>query len=126
MLNTKAAPTGHSPRNVVILLHGLGDTHEPFTNLARQLNLPHTVGISLRAPTQLPLLENGYHWGEDIVFDPSSPNLDPDVGLSASTRMLTNKVIQQMLIETCGYRARDIVLLGLGQGGMVALNTAGH
>lgn len=38
--------------NLLILLHGLGDTHLPFTNLGRQLKLPQTAVLALRAPEQ--------------------------------------------------------------------------
>ena len=36
--------------NLLILLHGLGDTHVPFANLGKQLKLPQTATLSLRAP----------------------------------------------------------------------------
>lgn len=35
------------PVNVLILLHGLGDTNASFTNLGKQLALPETTCISL-------------------------------------------------------------------------------
>ena len=36
--------------NLLILLHGLGDTHVPFANLGKQLKLPQTASLALRAP----------------------------------------------------------------------------
>lgn len=36
--------------NLLILLHGLGDTHVPFANLGRQLKLPQVATLALRAP----------------------------------------------------------------------------
>lgn len=56
-------------QNILILLHGLGahfsiskangylkirpgDTHQPFAALARQLKLPQTATLALRAPMQ--------------------------------------------------------------------------
>ena len=36
--------------NLLILLHGLGDTHAPFTNLGKQLKLPQTATLAIRAP----------------------------------------------------------------------------
>jgi len=39
--------------NLLILLHGLGDTHVPFANLGKQLKLPQTATLALRAPEKL-------------------------------------------------------------------------
>ena len=36
--------------NLLILLHGLGDTQVPFANLGKQLKLPQTATMALRAP----------------------------------------------------------------------------
>lgn len=36
--------------NLLILLHGLGDTHVPFANLGKQFKLPQTATLALRAP----------------------------------------------------------------------------
>ena len=36
--------------NLLILLHGLGDTHVPFANLGKQLKLPQTATLAIRAP----------------------------------------------------------------------------
>ncbi|CAM9610239.1 unnamed protein product, partial [Phaeothamnion confervicola] len=47
--------------NLLILLHGLGDTHENFANLARKMALPQTATLALRAPITLPF-ELGYGW----------------------------------------------------------------
>ena len=41
--------------NLLIMLHGLGDSHKPFTALAKQMSLPQTAFLSLRAPHALPL-----------------------------------------------------------------------
>lgn len=38
--------------NLLILLHGLGDTHIPFFKLGRQLKLPQTAVLAVRAPDQ--------------------------------------------------------------------------
>jgi hypothetical protein len=38
--------------NLLILLHGLGDTHQPFGRLGRQLKLPQTATLALRASHQ--------------------------------------------------------------------------
>ena len=112
------------PTNVLILLHGLGDTATSFTNLGRQLALPETTCISIQAPTPLPFELGGFHWGDDIQFDSSSGQMDFDTGFSKMSRTLKEDFITSGLIEMCGYKAREIMLLGYGQGGMAALATA--
>ncbi|KAG6335176.1 hypothetical protein ID866_3920 [Astraeus odoratus] len=55
--------------NLLVLLHGLGDTHIPFTKLGRSFNLPQTATLALRAPEQIPFLyEQAYQWYTS--FDP--------------------------------------------------------
>lgn len=104
-------------------MHGLGDTHESFTNLAKQMNLPETVCIPIRAPQNL-LDLGGFHWGEDIIFDSTSGGLDPDAGFKTTTKLLRS-LVEDALVKKCGYSLREIVFFGFGQGGMAGLNFAG-
>jgi predicted esterase len=39
-------------------------------------------------------------------------------------KLVLEKVVKATLIEKCGYKGREIVLFGFGQGGMVALSLA--
>ena len=102
------------------MLHGLGDTSESFTHLGKQLNLPETACISIQGSQTL-LDVGGFHWGDDIIFDSTSGGLDADAGFKQSTELL-RIIITDSLIEQCEYAAREIMLFGFGQGGMVALN----
>ena len=115
-------PQSQAPVNVLILLHGLGDTNSSFTHLGRQVALPETACISLRGPTPLPFDLGGFHWGDDIIFDQATGQMDLDTGFSKITRILTSVI--EVLVEKCGYQAREIILFGFGQGGMAALATA--
>ena len=47
-----------------------------------------------------------------------------DAGFTKSTRVLTQQVIRDTLVQKCGYRPREILVLGFGQGGMAALSVA--
>lgn len=114
-------PGGKPPASVLILLHGLGDTCDSFTNLARQLNLPETACISLQGLTPLPFDVGGFHWGDDIVFDQASGNMDVDTGFEKARRVIAQVVIRDCLIGKSGFTARDVVMFGFGQGGMAAL-----
>ena len=108
---------------MLILLHGLGDTHESFTNLGKQMNLPETVCVSIQGPQNL-LDLGGFHWGDDIIFDSTSGGLDADAGFKQVTELFKS-IVQDDLVAKCGYKARELMLFGFGQGGMVALNFAG-
>jgi predicted esterase len=116
------APKDDPPTNVLVLLHGLGDGHDAFATLGKQMNLPETACVSVRGPKALLDLE-GAHWGDDIIFDSTTGGLDADSGLKESTELL-RILIKEVLVEKCGYAPREIVIFGFGQGGMVALSTA--
>jgi predicted esterase len=121
---TRTAPSSQSPANILILLHGLGDTNASFKKLGQQLNLPETACVSIQAPKPLPFGLGGFHWGDDMVFDQSTGEMDMDTGFKASTRLVLDKVIREGLIGKCGYQAREIVIFGFGQGAMVGLQAA--
>lgn len=117
-----AAPGEDVATNVLLLLHGLGDKKESFARLGQQMQLPETVCIAIEAPNTLLDLD-GRHWGDDIIFDTSNGGLDADSGLKAATELL-KIIINETLIDKCQYQAREIVIFGYGQGGMVGLSTA--
>ncbi|KAI9045369.1 Phospholipase/Carboxylesterase superfamily [Aspergillus affinis] len=119
--SSSASLTSRPPPNILILLHGLGDSAPAFTSFARALNLPETLIVTLQAPNRLPLDLPGFHWGDDISFDTSTGGLDMDAGFAGATNVLVNEVLRDTLLRKCGYRAREILLLGFGQGGMLGL-----
>ncbi|KAL9027094.1 MAG: hypothetical protein Q9196_004338 [Gyalolechia fulgens] len=118
------SPLDQTPVSVLVLLHGLGDSMESFAQFARQLSLPETTCISLQAPFSLPFDLGGFHWGDDITFDQSKGTMDYDTGFSKASRMMKEDVIEEALLQKCGYKPRNILLFGFGQGGMVALAAA--
>lgn len=123
---TITPPPASSPQpiNVLLLLHGLGDTLAPFTTLGKQLSLPETTCISLQAPTPLPFELGGFHWGDDIQFDSASGQMDFDTGFTKAIKVLKQDIIEEILVKECGYKPREIMLFGFGQGAMAALATA--
>ena len=123
---TITPPPISSPQltNILILLHGLGDTLTSFTKLGTKLNLPETTSISLQAPTPLPFDSAGFHWGDDIQFDSVTGQMHSDTGFSKVCELLRKEIIEVGLVQTCGYSPRNIMLFGFGQGAMAALATA--
>ena len=119
-------PSSHDshPTNLLILLHGLGDTSVSFTNLGKQLALPETSFISLQAPTPLPFDLGGFHWGDDITFDQASGQMDFDTGFVKIVKTIKQDIIEDVLVKKCGYKPREVMLFGFGQGAMAALATA--
>ncbi|KAI9647622.1 hypothetical protein NHQ30_004007 [Ciborinia camelliae] len=112
--------------NILILLHGLGDTKGGFTQLAQNLSLPQTASLIPQAPTPIPALIIGseapsFHWSRDLEFNSSTGDLDPDADLSPSITLVSSLI--DTLIATCHYPPRNIFLFGFGQGGMLALCT---
>lgn len=120
--NTPNQKMSTTPQNVLLLMHGLGDTSAPFVNLGRALNLPETVSIALRAPFALPFGLPGFHWGDDISFT-SDGEIDHDAHFTSAAVTL-NKIIVETLIEKLAFTPNSIFMLGFGQGGMVALDYA--
>jgi predicted esterase len=86
------------------------------------MQLPETAVLSIRAPAGMPFELEGYHWGDDIVFDQASDHIDMDSGFKHSTDLLQHVI--KALREKCRYSPRQIVYFGFGQGGMVALGVA--
>jgi predicted esterase len=119
-------PTTGSPINILILLHGLGDTNKSFSQLGKNLNLPETACLSIQAPNPIPSLFTGsetpsFHWGDDILFDEGKGEIELDAGFKTATDVLLRKLVEKSLIEECGYAPRNILFYGFGQGGMAAL-----
>lgn len=117
-------PASQSATNILILLHGLGDTHSPFQSFGQRLQLPETACISIKGSARMPFDLEGAHWGDDIVFDEANGGIDIDTGFKKSTKVVLEDVIKKVLVEKCGYRLREILLFGFGQGGMLAMNVA--
>ena len=120
-LTVTPPPSSQQAINVLVLLHGLGDTNLSFTTLGNQLALPETTCISLRAPTPLPFDLAGFHWGDDIHFDSTDGHMEFHTGFVKVVKIIAEDVIDATLVKQCGYTPRNIVLFGFGQGGMAAL-----
>lgn len=117
------APNNKPATNILILLHGLGDSEVPFSILGSRFNFQETACLSIRGTTPLPFDSTGFHWGDDLIFDNSTGGLDMDSGFER-TRAMFAKLIDETLIAKFGWSRRALLFFGYGQGGMVALDVA--
>lgn len=86
------------------------------------MNLPETACISVQGPQNL-LDLGGFHWGDDLIFESTSGGLDVDAGFKQTNKLLDSAV--KALLENCGYKHREVLFFGFGQGGMAALSATG-
>jgi predicted esterase len=88
------------------------------------MSLPETACIAVQGPKPLPFDLGGFHWGDDMIFDQNTGEMDLDTGFKSSTRLLVDDIIRNGLVSKCGYKTREIMIFGFAQGGMVALQAA--
>jgi len=106
-----------SDENLLILLHGLGDTNVPFSKLGRQLHLPQTATLAVRAPEKVPYLyEEAYQWCESFDnFGELLARPNPSNVLELLGKLLDH------LVQDCQWAPSKIHLFGFGQGGSIAV-----
>lgn len=61
-----------------------------------------------------------WHWGDDIVLT-GDGELDPDPGFSRAKDLVLRQVIDEILVQRCGWERGDVMIFGYGQGGTVGL-----
>ncbi|TRM70175.1 hypothetical protein BD626DRAFT_476524 [Schizophyllum amplum] len=102
--------------NLLIILHGLGDTHVPFAHMGKQLKLPQTAVLALRAPQQIPFMDaESYQWYPS--FDPLGELIndpDPTTGLDVLARLVEH------LTGDCAWAPHQLHFFGFAQGGSLA------
>mmetsp|Transcript_62773 Transcript_62773/g.198812 ORF Transcript_62773/g.198812 Transcript_62773/m.198812 type:complete len:229 (+) Transcript_62773:78-764(+) len=113
-------PCARGPaHNLLLLMHGLGDTARPYAGLARQMELPLTAAIALPGPMEVPLTEGGRAWF--AAFD-SEYNPIPD-NLRAGDRRRLDSLDQSLtalrklmkLLAGKGWPPENIHVLGFSQ-----------
>lgn len=110
-----------NPLNLLILFHGLGDHEANFLKLGKSINLPQTAVVALRAPYEVPFLEDpAFMWWDS--FDLSTgeekniSHLDPSFRNSLS--LISNFFD---FAKSKGWRSEGIFAMGFSQGGTMAL-----
>lgn len=96
---------------VMIVMHGLGDSMEPYEMLTKEINVTGCSYLLLNAPQEY---FTGYAW-----YQPS-PEI-PEEAVKSSVSLIINEI--NHLVEE-GYKKEDIILCGFSQGGCMALTAA--
>jgi len=110
--------SGGAPKQLVILLHGVGADGNDLIGLAPyyQLVLPDAYFISPNAPFRFDMAPFGYQWFSLQDFQPTTRL----IGVQTAAPIL-NAFIDAQLAEH-GLSEESLVLIGFSQGSMMALH----
>lgn len=119
--------------NILVLLHGLGDTETRYADLARAMGMPGVEALAVRAPHAL-LPEGSPELGMPgaawyAAFEADGHPID-GTAPGETRRLATLDASRKMLhvlfdgLGARGFPPKAIFLLGYGQGGVAALDAA--
>ncbi|KAE9038904.1 hypothetical protein PR001_g5397 [Phytophthora rubi] len=119
----KGAPPA---QNLLLFLHGRGDSHEPFARLGEQMVLPQTAVLSLRAPRELPF-GLGFTWMDDLdasgdVIPPDVPHKQRSESLQAARDYAWSFL--SVLHDKYGWSFSRLFVFAFSQGACVAFHLA--
>jgi len=58
------------------------------------------------------------------MFHQGTGEMDADTGFTKAVKLVLEEVVKVVLLGKCGYKGRDVVMFGFGQGGAVAVEVA--
>jgi phospholipase/carboxylesterase len=96
---------------IMIVMHGLGDSLEPYKILTQEVNVTNCHYLLLNAPEEY---YGGFAWYWPAPEDPKAMMVNPVT--------LILKEVQALIEE--GFKKEDILLCGFSQGGCMALASA--
>ncbi|KAJ3319015.1 hypothetical protein HDV06_006767 [Boothiomyces sp. JEL0866] len=102
--------------NLLVLFHGFGDTHHNFIKFGEKLQLPQTSLMAIKGPNAIPFFP-GSSWYE--MYDEYGNDLPVETQLKLM-KQTTSTILP--LLKKQDYK--QIILLGFGQGGTIALDIA--
>jgi len=127
-LASEIVETSITINKTIIWLHGLGADGHDFVPLIPELQLPKDVGIRFifpHAPIRAVTLNNGYEmraWYDLLSLEPEEKTAD-EADILTAVRWITQLIDDEV---TKGIAAKNILLAGFSQGGVIALLTALH
>jgi phospholipase/carboxylesterase len=99
------------PKNVIIALHGFGDTAANFSHIAKEFRLQNVLWLFVQGPKNVPMAMEGAQWFS--LFS------DPKEEISASENALFDLI--ENVKETLELSSDKIFLMGFSQGAGMAL-----
>lgn len=120
------APDNGVNTNLLILLHGSGDSHRPFDKLAQTMSLPQTATLSISSMVcgiELPF-GLGSSWFQELDYSSGNPlpraNANRQTTLGVAVAYLTELLRR---LSTYCWAPERIFILGYGAGAILALET---
>ena len=119
------SPENNAPNtNLLLLLHGAGDTHRPFDKLAQTMALPQTATLSINSKTcggvDLPF-GLGHSWFQELDYATGNP-LPQTHSMRATTLQHAADFLMELLLQLSTVWAPErIFMLGYGAGATVAM-----
>ncbi len=115
--------------NLLILLHGAGDSHLPYHELTKKMDLPQTATLSINANAMnrgfvtLPF-DLGYTWFEEMDYNNGEKLKNNDLRRLSSLENASDKIDRLIdeIISSDQWIAERIFLLGFSAGACVAMN----
>ena len=117
--------------NLLILLHGAGDSHIPYHNLAQTMMLPQTASLSISASipetfVKIPF-DLGYTWFEETDYLqtglPLPPNHPKRIRSLEKAIHYLKRVLSCLIVDN-GWIPERIFILGFSCGACLAMETA--
>jgi predicted esterase len=111
--------------NLLISLHGAGDSHRNFDKLASTMDLPQTCSLAIHAVEfeTLPL-GLGHSWFQEMDYNTGSPLDKRDPRRQASLHVAAEKFCKLLTVLTKDWIVPErIFFLGFGAGATVAMET---
>lgn len=115
--------------NLLILLHGAGDSHLPYHDLAKKMEVPQTATLSINANAMnkgfvtLPF-DLGYTWFEEIDYSNGEKLKTNDQRRLSSLENASDKIDRLIdeIISSDHWIAERIFFLGFSAGACIAMN----
>lgn len=98
-------------KNVIVAMHGFGDTAANFSNLADEFNIGDVLWLFVQGPKSVPMGVDGAQWFS--LFS------DPKQDIVQSENLIYELI--ENVIEQTGLSSTKIFLLGFSQGAGMAL-----
>jgi predicted esterase len=105
--------------NLLLLLHGRGDSAAPFARFASALHLPQTATLALDGTLELAHCSGGRGWW--LAYDEDGEELAPDHPEVLSSRRHSLAALEAALdaLSVAGWPRHRVHLFGFSDGGSV-------